>query len=200
MLRLTKISAAAALAGLLLIAACASRDARRNARDPFPDPPDPAGARRLAGDWVFAMKAADHEINGKLHFSYDGTFVTGTFTDMAGTVRPLAEIRASKDRMAWKLADDRGAELFIGSFADDGTLSGAMTRVRKGDSQSSDDQGGDSGSGSDTPPAEQPPGGRGHGGGHHRGGGSHGGTRSRGSAKWSAVPAPKADAPGASGG
>jgi hypothetical protein len=200
MLRLSKFCAAAILAGLLLVPACASRDTRRNARDPFPDTPDPAGARRLAGDWVFAMKTADHEIDGKLHFSYDGAFLTGAFTDMAGTVRQLAEIRTSKDRMAWKLPDDRGAEQFIGSFGDDGTLSGAMTRVRKRDSQSSDDQGGDSGSGSDNPPAEQPQGGHGHGGGHHRGGGSHGGTRSSGSAKWSAVPAPKADAPGANGG
>ena len=197
MLRLPKLSAAAGLAVFLLIPACASRDTRRNARDPFPDTPDPAGARRLAGDWVFTMKTADHEIDGKLHFSYDGTFLAGTFTDMAGTVRQLAEIRASKDRMAWKLADDRGAELFAGSFADDGTLSGAMTRIRKRDSQSSDDQGSDSSGGSDNPPADQPQGGRGHGGGHHRGGGSHGGTRSSGGAKWSAVPAPKADAPGA---
>ena len=186
-----KNSAVAVLAFLILVlGACASSDARRDARDPFPETPDPAGARRLAGDWVFSMKVADHEIDGKLHFSYDGTFLAGSFTDMSGVVLPLADIRASKDRMAWKLADDRGTEQLAGSFAGDGTLSGTMTRVRRRESKPQGDASGEG----DTPPDEPP---RGHGGGRHHGGGGHGGGRSGGasSAKWSAVPAAKSDSP-----
>jgi hypothetical protein len=191
-LRLSTKSAAVTLASLILvIAACASRDAR----GPFPDTPDPAGARRLAGDWVFAMKVADHEIDGKLHFAYDGTYVTGSFTDMSGAVRQVTEIQASKDRVAWKLADDHGAEQLTGSFSDDGTLSGTMTRSRKRDSEGE----GETSGGSENPAGEQPRGGYGHGGGHHHGGGGHGGGRSSGNAKWSAVPAAKADSPGGSG-
>lgn len=179
-----KKSAAAALALSIFLAACASRDAG----GPFPDTPDPAGARRLARDWVFTMKDGDHEIDGKLHFSYDGTYLMGTFTDMGGAARQLTEIRASKDRVAWKLADERAAELLTGAFAEDGTLSGTMTRIRKTESEGE----GNGGGGSAGPAGEQPRDGYGHGGGHHHGGG-HGGGRSRGnaSAKWSAVPAPK---------
>jgi hypothetical protein len=176
------LAAAASLGFLVLISGCASRDAATG----FPETPDPAAARRLAGDWVFTMKTADREIDGRLHFSYDGSFVSGSFTEMGGDVREISDVRVSKDRMAWKIAGDRATEQLTGSFSGDGSLSGQMTLVRKHES-------GDEGN-------EQAPqdggsrGGYGHGGGHGRHGGGGGAHRSgeRSPAKWTAVPAPKA--------
>ncbi len=117
-----KVFAAAAFLGLLvLLPGCASRDANSS----LPETPDPAGARRLAaGDWVFTMKVGDREIDGKLHFSYDSSLLTGSLTDIGGGVRELSDIRVSKDRVAWKIAEDRTTEQIKGSFAEDGSLSG----------------------------------------------------------------------------
>ncbi|MGH9443681.1 MAG: hypothetical protein ACRD16_15565 [Thermoanaerobaculia bacterium] len=185
------------LMGLLaLIVGCASTEREKS----LPDTPDPSGARRLARDWIFTMKAGPREIDGKLHFSYDGSFVTGSFTEIGGEVRRLSDIRVSKDRMVWKIDDGRGVEQLTGSFSEDGTLTGTMTRARKKEAESATDEGNEGsaegGSQEGMPGGE---GSRGYGRGGNRGrhGGGHGGgeNRQRSSATWTAVPAPKADAP-----
>jgi hypothetical protein len=180
--------AAFAFTGLLALLGFLSECASTEKRQPFPDNPDPAGARRLAGDWIFAMKGNDREIDGKLHFAYDGSFVTGSFTEIGGEAQPLSDIRVSKDAMAWKLAGERSVELLAGSFAEDGTLSGTMTRVRKHDEGSGS---GDERSG--TPGDASSSGYGGHGGhGRHGGGGHRSGGGEGHAVKWTAVPAPKA--------
>lgn len=175
------------LLALIVLAACASDDASRK----LPKGVDPAGAKRLAGDWVLALKAPEREIDGRLRISWDGSILSGSFTEIGNDPRELSDIRVSKDRFAWSIAGDRATQQFSGGFETDGTLSGKMTRVRNRNSAGS--EGSDSG--------EAPPPDSGSGGGYGRGGGRHhgGGRGSRGNtaspAKWTAVPAPKDAAP-----
>jgi hypothetical protein len=179
-----RLLAAAAIAVSLFLAACASRDAATA----FPETPDPAGARRLAGDWVFAMNSGDREIDGKLHFAYDGTFVSGTFTEVGSDARPISDVRVSRDRVAWKVEVGRATEAFTGALDSDGSLDGQMTVARNHGSPGDGEE--------PAPESQRPPGGHGSGGGHGRHGGAGAGHRSgaRTSAKWTAVPAARAGA------
>jgi uncharacterized membrane protein YgcG len=176
---------AGAIPVFLLLSACASRDAAIA----FPETPDPAGARRLEGDWILAMKTGDREIDAKLHFAYDGTFVSGSFTEVGSNARPISDVRVSRDRMAWKIDRGRDVQEFSGSLDRDGSLSGQMTIARNH---------GSTGDGEEPAPASgRSSGGHGSGGGHGRHGGAGGGGRrstARAPAKWTAVPAAKAGA------
>jgi hypothetical protein len=186
-----RIFPAVAILPLLLISACATQEPVKTAKA-LPETPDPAGAKRLSGDWVFAMKTGDREVDGKLHFSYDGRAVAGSFTAIDGNASELTDIRVSKDQFAWTIPGDRGTEILTGGFATDGTLSGRMAFIRKtreGSPEgggSSDGGGGSSGEGSGGGYGGGSGGGR-HG---HHGGGSRRSGASR-SSTWTAVPAPK---------
>jgi len=174
-----KSPAAGAIPVLLLLAACASREAATA----FSETPDPAGARRIEGDWILAMKTVDREVDGKLHFAYDGTFVSGSFTEVGRDARPISDVRVSRNRVAWKIDGGRDVEEFSGSLASDGSLSGQMTIARRPASP---------GDGKEPAPEGEHPG---HGAGGGRGrrgasGGGHGGDP-RTAAEWSAVPAPR---------
>ncbi len=185
-----KFSAAAVILPLLLIPACATQEPVKTARS-LPETPDPGGAKKLTGEWVFAMKVGDREVDGKLHFTYEGGSVAGSFTGTGGESTELADIRVSKDEFAWTIPGDRETEVLTGAFASDGTLSGKMALIRKQASGQSPDGGGSSGEGGGT--GGQSPSGYGSGGGrhgHHGGGGGHRGNGSR-TATWTAVPAPK---------
>ncbi|HET7452790.1 MAG TPA: hypothetical protein VFL12_08625 [Thermoanaerobaculia bacterium] len=179
---------------------CASTDTTKTARS-LPETPDPATAKRIAGDWVYAMKNGDHEVDGKLHFAWDGTTVSGNFTGLGGKPTDLADIRVWKDQVAWAIPGDRGTQVIVGEFQKDGTLAGKTRFARKtrngegGDSTEPDNGG--SGDGSQGGSGGGGSGGYvGGGGGHHEGGRRHGGSRggSHGqspSGTWSAVPVPK---------
>jgi hypothetical protein len=179
----------------LLLSACASQQPVKAARS-LPATPDPAGAKKLSGDWVFAMKVGDRDVDGKLHFTDDGGAVAGSFTATGGESIDLADIRVSKDEFAWTIPGDRGTEVLTGAFASDGTLSGKMTFVRKHSSGEPSGGGseGEGGAGGESPGSGYGGGGGGHHG-HHGARGS--GNRSGGSrtATWTAVPAPKDSEP-----
>ena len=173
---------------LLVFAACASDDASRRE---LPKGVDPAGARRLAGDWIFAMKAPEREIDGRLRFSWDGSILTGSFTEIGNDAREISDVRVSRDRLAWSIDGERSRQQFEGAFEPDGTLSGKMTRVRNRDAASEPSDAGEG-----APPDSGSGGGYGRGGGRGHHGGGH---RSRGGgtspAKWTAIPAPRDAAP-----
>ena len=169
---------------------CASTDTTKTARS-LPETPDPATANRIAGDWVYAMKNGDREVDGKLHFAWDGTTVSGSFTGLGGKPTDLADLRVWKDQVAWTIPGDRGTQVIVGEFQKDGTLSGKTSFARKarnGEGESTPDSGGSEGGSQG--------GYGGGGGGHHGGGGRHGGSRGAShsqspSGTWSAVPVPK---------
>jgi len=185
-----------ATASFLLLTACASQPPVKAARS-LPETPDPAGAKRLSGDWVFAMKVGERDVDGKLRFTYDGCAVAGSFTATGGESTALVDIRVSKDEVAWTIPGDRGTEVLTGAFASDGTLSGKMTFVRKHASGEASDGGASPGEGGAS--GESPGNGYGGGGGGHHGrhGARGSGNRSGGSrtATWTAVPAPKDSEP-----
>ena len=182
---------------------CASTDTTKTARS-LPETPDPATAKRIAGDWVYAMKSGDREVDGKLHFAWDGTTVSGNFTGLGGKPTDLADVRVWKDQVAWTIPGDRGTQMIVGEFQKDGTLAGKTSFARKarsgegGDSTESPDsgEGGSQGGNGGTSGGYGGGGGGYGGGGGHHGGGRHGGSRggSHGqspSGTWSAVPVPK---------
>jgi len=182
---------AAAVLSLFLLPACASQEPVKTARS-LPETPDPAGAKRLSGDWVFAMKVGDRDVDGRLHFTWDRGAVAGSFTATGGETTELADIRVSKDEFAWTIPGERGTEVLTGAFASDGTLSGRMTFVRKHASggppegRESSDAGAAGG--------EARGGGNGGGGGRHGHHGGRGGSARNGgsrTATWTAVPAPR---------
>jgi hypothetical protein len=184
---------------------CASTDTTKTARS-LPETPDPATAKRISGDWVYAMKNGDHEVDGKLHFTWDGTTISGSFTGLGGKPTDLADIRVSKDEVAWTIPGDRGAQVVVGEFQKDGTLAGKTSFARKSGTGESGAGEGSSGSGDDGTGSGSRGGyGGGGGGGYGGGGGHHGGRHggqggSRGnrspSGTWSAVPVPKDAAAG----
>jgi hypothetical protein len=175
----------------LLLSACASQGPVETARS-LPETPDPAGAKKLSGEWVFAMKVGDRDVDGKLHFSYDGASVAGSFMATGGESIELADIRVSKNEVAWTIPGERGTEVLTGAFASDGTLSGKMSFERKPGGGEPPNDGGSAGEGRGAD--GQAPGGYGSGGGrhgHHGGaGGAHRGGGSR-TGTWTALPAPK---------
>jgi hypothetical protein len=190
-----RILPAAAILPLFLISACATQEPVKTAKV-LPETPDPAGAKRLAGDWVFAMKIGDREVDGKLRFSYDGRAVAGSFTTLDGNASELADIRVSKDQFAWTIPGDRGTEVLTGGFASDGTLSGKMAFVRRTRNANPEGGGSSEGGGGSTGEGSGGGYGGGSGGGRHghHGGGSRQNSGGR-TATWTAVPAPKVSEP-----
>ncbi len=117
------IRLALAVTVLLVCARCASV--------PSADSIDKSSASGIAGEWGIQMKEGGHNVEGTLHFSFDGTAVVGSYLGPDGESRELENVRVTDGKIYWQMEQKTGSMTARGAI--NGTIMTGKMKLRQHD-------------------------------------------------------------------
>ena len=120
--RLSRTALPLLLAALsTFVAGCAS--------SPPAGPPAEPVAAALEGYWGIELKLIDHTVEGRLHFTREGSALIGSYSDNEGNESEIAKLRAGNGKISWEMDQKRGTLVATGTIQ--GTIMSGKMKLRR---------------------------------------------------------------------